>query len=1001
MVFDRFTDDGDSEECADSEQSDNQGEGPTTIAGEPYRVTVTDYTRVGGKRVLAETESGETVAGPHVRKMLESGNSDPEKPLWIGYNEGAQTGFREAPVRFPALFRHLWLSGTTGAGKTTVLQNNAVQYAYAGHGFCNIDPKASGDTLELLQQLPSHRLDDVILLEPGTDTYEKTIGINMLDMPETDSESELEAEVESRIENLRAIFDSGSHQTDWGVNMDTILSSVGRAMLRHNADADPDERYSIIDMYFLLKRATRRERFAREVVEEDPYMEYLLDVAEMDDETIQPLTKRIKDWVENAVIRKIIACRESTIDWDDIVNNDRILLVRIPVDNEDIHQMVTLTVLRNLWSAKKRQDRDDEIPTKPYFLQVDEFEKVANDHLDVKGMLARARSMRMSVTLGTQYPGQIEEEFPDTKRAMENNCNTLLALKTPGEHDSRLLMKRFKGYEAEDVQSISLYNAWTKIPLAGGRESEPVKIKTFAPYPPLRSLDEVHTAIEASLDQYGTTPLTDDEIQRNLKHADAGEYVDAVDETDEDGTDAGSIPTRTILEGVFAAQNRPEVGVDDQGFVALEDAEREIERRIGDTGYQSQLSNAIEKTLYSGEYAVVDRRSGQSAVKLTDDGLVELFRQDTGSSASGGGDDHRVILQKSYEAFTKLGFVTRLPTQEGDELADGIADLPIDPYQETARREILEKEQTLREGYPAVWELSDGRHVNIEAETSTIEKPKQTLTNLRKAVNSGRLCVFTLKDESASKGEFGYWGRRGEQVLYDSWREGNGTVIDYDRLTFASSVDDGHRHFYNKASFVEFDDGVYALRPTYEEDIERSLEIEWQETAEGIVCRDSHGSVHARFDDTYELEKPSPNAFPAYYEYDRSEQEFVVWENGDKRLYNSREELEADWKRIYAPFVPEIEFDRMPSEEDFVFIVFPDADNESFEEPQIYEKGEVRSLHRDIEVRDAPSVEETGPDSAGMSVQPDRESSSDENDEIDEFVQLMAGSEDGVSSDEN
>lgn len=984
MVFDRLTDSTDG--GTEGDQQDDLPDDSTTVNGEPYQITATEHTRVGGKRVITETEAGETVAGPHVREMMESGVNNPEKPLWVGYNEGAQTGFREAPIRFSATFRHLWLSGTTGAGKTTVLQNNAVQYAYAGHGFCNIDPKASGDTLELIQQLPAHRLEDVILLEPGTDTYEKTIGINMLDMPETESKAELEAEVESRIENLRAIFDSGSHNTDWGVNMDTILSSVGRAMLRHNADAEPDERYSIIDMYFLLKRATRRERFAREVVEEDPYMEYLLDVAEMDDETIQPLTKRIKDWVENAVIRKIIACRESTIDWDDIVNNDRILLVRIPVDNEDIHQMVTLSVLRNLWSAKKRQDRDEELPTKPYFLQVDEFEKVANDHLDVKGMLARARSMRMSVTLGTQYPGQIEEEFPDTKRAMENNCNTLLALKTPGEQDSRLLMKRFKGYEGEDVQSISLYNAWTKIPLSGGRESEPVKIKTFAPYPPLRNQGDIQDVIRESLDRYGTTPLTDEEIQRNLKHADAGEYVEAVEGTADDEVDAETIPTRTILEGVFAAQVRPEIDVDDEGFVALEDAEREIERRMGDTGYQSQLSNVMEKTLYNGEYAVVDRRGGQSAVKLADAGLVELFTQDTGSSASGGGDDHRIILQKSYEAFTKLGYITSLPTQEGDELADGIADLPIDPYQETDRREILEKEQTLHEEYPAVWQLSEGRHVNIEAETTTIEKPKQTLTNLRKAVNSGRLCVFTLKDESAAKDEFGYWGRRGEQVLYDSWREGNGTVIDHDRLTFASATDeDGNRHFYNKASRVEFENGVYELRPAYDEDTERSITIEWVETEDGVICRDSTGSVHARFDDLENLEDPSTNAFPAYYEYDRAEQEFVVWADGDKHIYNDRGDLEADWKRVYAPFVPEHEFDRMPTEDDFMFVVFPDGDNPEIDEPQIYENGELQPLHRGLTVSDRHSDEnDFSRESSGTGV--------------DEFLNIMAGSEDEDSN---
>jgi len=385
-------------------------------------------------------------------------------------------------------------------------------------------------------------------------------------------------------------------------------------------------------------------------------------------------------------------------------------------------------------------------------------------------------------------------------------------------------------------------------------------------------------------------------------------------------------------------------------------------------------------------------------------------------------------------------FAAFLPTQDGDELADGIADLPIDPYQETDRREIIEKEQELREEYPAIWELSEGRHVNIEAETSTIEKPKQTLTNLRKAVNSGRFCVFTLKDESANKGEFAHWGRRGEQIIYDSWREGNRTAIDHDRLTFVSGVDDdGHRHFYNKASHVEFEDGIYALRPAYDENTEQSLQIEWREMPAGVVCRDSTGAVHARFDEIADIADASTNAFPAYYEYDRSEQEFVVWNDGEKHRYNSRDELEADWRRIYAPFVPEHEFDRLPTEDDFMFVVFPDGDNEEFDEPQIYEKGNLRPLHSGLEIRDAPSDEGNArnedstseesrdeesaasghviPDSGSKETeghspseqddcneQPDRitrgneekpyAGDAGESNEIDEFVSMMAGTDD-------
>nr|WP_247731769.1 type IV secretory system conjugative DNA transfer family protein [Halovivax limisalsi] len=867
--------------------------------------------------------------------MFESGLDEPEKPIWIGYDDGAQTGFREAPIKFNSLFRHIWIAGTTGYGKTTWLVNSMLQLAYQGHGFVYFDPKGK-DSRELLRRLPQDRLEDVIWVEPGSSDHDRSIGLNFLETPAAESEADLENEIENRIENLKAIFDTDEY---WGINMESITESMGRAMMKSERE------FSVIDMYFILLNAERRQQFAEEV--EDPFIaEFCQEIAEMEDDVVRPLTKRIKSWVENAIIRRIIARRESTVDFREVVDEDRIVIVRTPVENKDIKKMVTLGVMRNVWSAIQRRSYEERETPKPYFVFADEFDDIASESLDIESMLARARSMRLSVTLASQYPSQLEESVV---KAMKNNCDNLVTFSVNDDEDASILMKRFRGYSAEDLISTDQYTVWTKLPLEGGKYSEPVKLKTFPPYPPLRSHEAVDAIIEASLQRYGADVLTDQEIRSNLIYGEYNEIATA--ENDDEGSDLEadnkSIPTDRILEGVFAAQIRSEIDVDEEGFVAIEDAKREIERRMGDTGYKSQLSNVIEQTLYDGQYAEVDRRSGQSVVKLTNAGLVELFGQDTGSSANGGSDDHRIILQKSYEVFTKLGYVTSLPTQEGTELADGIAELPIDPMNGETLAEVEARRDELREEYPALWELSGGRPVNIEAETSTIEKPKQTLTNLRKAVNADRFCVFAIKDESATKDEFAYWGRRGEQVLYDSWRDGTETAIDHDRLTFASAVDDyGHRHFYNTASFVEFREGVYALRPAYDGDTERSITLEWVETDEGVVCRDSSGTIHAKFDDLDDLEEPSTNAFPAYYEYDRAEGEFIVWAEGEKRLYNSRDELEADWKRLYAPFIPEHEFDRMPTEDDFAFVVFPDGDNDAFDGPQIYKKGEIRPLHR-------------------------------------------------------
>lgn len=75
---------------------------------------------------------------------------------------------------------------------------------------------------------------------------------------------------------------------------------------------------------------------------------------------------------------------------------------------------------------------------------------------------------------------------------------------------------------------------------------------------------------------------------------------------------------------------------------------------------------------------------------------------------------------------------------------------------------MQELEENLQTKYPKVWELSQGDPVSIEAETSTVETPFQTFNNLIKAQTKDALCVFALKDGTANKGDFTYWGKRVE-----------------------------------------------------------------------------------------------------------------------------------------------------------------------------------------------------------------------------------------------
>jgi hypothetical protein len=700
-------------------------------------------------------------------------------------------------------------------------------------------------------------------------------------------------------------------------------------------------------MYFILLDQERRENFAETV--DDPYLrDFLWQIADMKDEEVRPLLKRIKRWVENPIVRRIVAQRESTIDWDRIVDEGKILLVRIPVDSKDVHQMITLTVLRNLWSAKKRQVRDDDRPDdQPYFVQVDEFEKVANENLNMDGMLARARSFWLSVSLGTQYPGQIKKDHEDILRAMENNCNTLLAMKTPGSKDSKLLMQRFTDYDSTDLINTDQHRTWTKIPLPNGTESEPVNIKTFAPYPPLRDADAATAAIVHSLREYGTAPITESEIQNDLKVGNVGELTnpasagfDELASSEDSSLSLSMVPDETFLEAVFAAQIQYE-GVGEP--VPQTNVEEALAVRVGDVGFDSEISNRFEK---NNQIIVTDQRvDGEVTVKLTEDGLNTVLSHDTGSSASGGGPEHRWVLRQSYKTFTKLGALTQLPTQEGDELPDGVADLPHDPLVEADTvKEANAIRDEMIDDHPRLWELSNGRDIAIEAETSTIKKPMQTLTNLRKAIEAEKTCVFACKDahsDDVDGHDLKYWPTRGEKIIYRS----EGDTIDYDTINCVPEVlSSGDRTFYNKTSYLKLDTAHVAVAPRPD----THSELLWREDGEEIVAV-SNGRERealARFGNA-ELAGDPPAATTMHREK-QGDQWVVKTGNGSdaqiEDAFDDLDALEEEYMDLYAPFIPENEFPRPVEDDDFTFMAFPDADNDDHTEPVVVEHGRATKL---------------------------------------------------------
>src|SRR4029453_10304518 len=78
----------------------------------------------------------------------------------------------------------LYMLGRMGRGKTSLMQMLIEQDMANGHGVFFLDPH--GDAVEYLQtRIPSHRKDDVIVLDPSDEYY--SFGLNPLDCPDPDN----------------------------------------------------------------------------------------------------------------------------------------------------------------------------------------------------------------------------------------------------------------------------------------------------------------------------------------------------------------------------------------------------------------------------------------------------------------------------------------------------------------------------------------------------------------------------------------------------------------------------------------------------------------------------------------------------------------------------------------------------------------------------------------------------------------------------------------------
>lgn len=390
--------------------------------------------------------------------------------------------------------RHMYAIGKTGMGKSTLLENMAIQDIQNGNGLAFLDPH--GKTVELLlQHVPEHRIKDVIYIAPFD--LEHPIAFNVLEDVEGDSGGEPDpVRRQLIVSGLMSTFKK-LWQDQWSARMEYILNYTLLALLEI-----PDA--TLLDVNRMLSDKQFRNNVIKQLKEPTVKMYWEKEFASYTDKTIAEATPAIQNkvgqFISNSLIRNIIGQKKSSFDIRQAMDEKKILLINLSIGRigEDaVNLLGSLFVTKIYLAAMSRASVPDrEMKYLPnFYLYVDEFQNFTNDSF--AQILAQARKYKLSLIVAHQYVKQMTEVVRD---AIFGNVGTMIVFRV-GADDGEALEKEFQPtFVVEDFVNLGRFQMYLKL-MINGVTSGAFSAKSMGPWSdPQR--DYVQEIIESSRKSY-------------------------------------------------------------------------------------------------------------------------------------------------------------------------------------------------------------------------------------------------------------------------------------------------------------------------------------------------------------------------------------------------------------------------------------------------------------------------------------------------------------------
>jgi len=372
--------------------------------------------------------------------------------IMIGHLEDG-TPFR---LDLDDFFRHVYIVGATGSGKSTTIAKLVVELK-----------KLAGKRKAQVVIDPNHDLarDLSVYADYYFDASIPNFSVNPLQLPRVYEKRE--DNISLGVSISLAILEKLLGLVETAVNVKYIFQVLLSNLYRKTDNP------TLADMYELVL-ALRNDELDLDT-DDEIFEKEVEALQQMPAQSFISLLSRLKPFVENRVLNAVTS--SSTINWDEILQDNAVILFDVNKGKlgEIPSYLVQASVITSLfyWVLQRSLKSSDRMPIITY---IDEFQNVA--HLPyIKEILAEARKYGLHLVMANQNLAQLEEAGVLEHVLSNTNVKFIMAQSSPrGQELAIKLDKAFSEELQEIVPNLSVGEAVVFLRGRPGEKTAPVKV---------------------------------------------------------------------------------------------------------------------------------------------------------------------------------------------------------------------------------------------------------------------------------------------------------------------------------------------------------------------------------------------------------------------------------------------------------------------------------------------------------------------------------------------